>query len=295
MKKVLFFFLGFLTSLIIVGVGLYFYDNGIYASLYNSVFAQSQPKGNKEQRIYPTVFVAGSGGKVEDLAALINSITSNKSLPAKPGLTITFQSSKTFAYKVSGSVNNSDPIINVVMVPSAASNSNTVNEQYILEVMQYLKKNYSVAQVNLVGYSSSANGGLRYLMDYSKSKDLPAVVKYVSLVGQYNEKEPMAKGETIVSVLKNGPQLKSSTYNWFADHCQGLSSQMSILLIASVYNPKKQDDGVLSIGNTLSVNSLLVKNGNKVQTEIITGANTLHNLTASNSQAQSLVEKFLYN
>src|SRR5699024_2913646 len=153
----------------------------------------------------------GYQGTVNSYHSMI--IRMQESQAAQKEMTMTVQSdgSVEASGQLSGKKNN--PLIQVVFKDNINNEWNQAS--WLKNVLSYLKNNEKVDQVNLVGHSMGGVDIYRYLGTYGNESELPQVNKYVAIGAPFNDFTDPDDGQTIDSVLQDGPSLPSSRYQDF--------------------------------------------------------------------------------
>ncbi|MGM9886292.1 MAG: alpha/beta hydrolase [Lactococcus sp.] len=213
--------------------------------------------------VTPTFYITGSGGTAHPLDRLIEGMFPTLS-PQKDCLNLQVDISKNDKLTVSGSINPLDktPIIEFATVKGTISGE--IYAKAIKVAMDYLVSKYHYQAINLVGYSSGGTGAIYYMMDYANVANLPKVKKYLSLDGEYNTEAHFQVGETLTSLLTNGPILKTPMYDYIAAHYSQISPETQIYLLEGNWNTTEQTDGAIPWADTFSIYHLLMANKNPV-------------------------------
>jgi uncharacterized alpha/beta hydrolase family protein len=253
-----------------------------------------QSQKDKRVKIYPTIYITGSSGKISSIDPIVKEMVSDKGTKAQRGLEIIYNDNGSLT--ISGKANihrgNEYPTIEVGM--QTGTNNSTIYTAALKEIMKYLNKTYNMPYANVMGYSAGGSGIYRYLMTYNNKPTVYSKIKkFVSLDGQYNASTAQPN-QTLNDVLANGPKIKSKYYQYWEDGYTKVAPDIQALFLAGDYNHAEQTDGTVPWADTFSVYHYWIKNKNLAQYYIFEGENTKHSEVPSNKQAQNLIKIFFY-
>lgn len=219
-------------------------------------------EANKEG-VIPTLYISGSGGNVSPLNSLLGGIFPNID-PKNDCLTIQVNITNHDKLTVSGNINPDDksPIIEFATVKG--TDKGELYSRAIKVAIRYLVTHYNYTEINIVGFSSGGTGAIYYMIDNENNKSLPKVDKFISLDGEYNSEGQLQFGESLQSVIANGPILKTPMYRYIEKNYRKINPSTEIYFMEGNWNFYKQTDGAVSWADTFSIYHLLVENKNVV-------------------------------
>ena len=152
---------------------------------------------------------------------------------------------KDYELKVEGNISKDMQYPMIEFGTVAKTDSGSLFSKGLQKAISYLVEHYQVPWINLVGYSSGATGAIYYMIDTADKSNFPPVNKYFSLEGEYNDVTNLVAGETLTDVLKNGPLIKTTMYNYIADNYKKISPKTKMMLLEGDFDTEKQTDSVL--------------------------------------------------
>ncbi|MBB5888167.1 alpha/beta hydrolase [Lactovum miscens] len=237
--------------------------NDLKKSTKTSSASETMSFGSKKEGAVPTIYISGSGGNVSPMNSLLGGIFPN--IDTKNDcLTIQVNISDHNKLTVSGNINPDDksPIIEFATVKGTENGE--LYSAAIKVAMRYLVTHYNYTEINIVGFSSGGTGAVYYMIDNENNKSFPKVDKFISLDGEYNSEGQLQFGESLQSVIANGPILKTPMYRYIAKNYRKINSSTEIYFMEGNWNFSKQTDGAVSWADTFSIYHLLVENKNVV-------------------------------
>ncbi|MHC5226934.1 alpha/beta hydrolase [Enterococcus sp. LJL99] len=243
-----------------------------------------------EKTTTPTLFIHGYGGTKHSLGGMIRRFESQDS--AKKELVLTVSDTGEVSADGQLTQTETNPMIQVIFSDNKSHEWNQA--EWIKNCLAYLKENEQVTKVNLVTHSMGGVSSLRYLITYGADQNLPVIEKFVAIGSPFNNFVELTEGETVDSVISEGPTIQSERYTDFFNGINVVSKEISVLIIAGDIEDESVSDGVVPVADAMSVVSLLRSNGNKVEEEIFYGKNAQHSQLHENLEVDQLVADFLW-
>lgn len=236
----------------------------------------------------PTIFFHGYSGTAQSFGGMISRFEAADL--AKKELTLTVASDGTITEEGTLTNKENNPLIQVLF---ADNRNNEWNQaEWIKGVMLYLKEQYAVQQVNIVGHSMGGVSSFRYL-ELPQGEDVPTVAHFIAIGAPFNDLTETGD-QTEESVLNNGPQVISSRFQDFQGSISNFSPNIPCMLIAGQLSETQLDDGTVPMTSALSVYPLLKQNGNPVTQHVLIGQKAQHSMLHENKQVDALVSEFLW-
>ncbi|SLM85427.1 MULTISPECIES: alpha/beta fold hydrolase [Vagococcus] len=165
--------------------------------------------------------------------------------------------------------------------------------EWIKVALSYLKTNYGVNEVNLVGFSMGGISSFLYLETYPNDDKLPKVNKLVAIGAPFNEFIEI-KDQQGEDILRNGPMQVSPQLENYRDLSKNLKKETSFLLIAGQISEIDKSDGTVPLNSSLGIYSLLEEKGIEVKSETIYGVNAGHSDLRKNEEVDEYIAEFLW-
>lgn len=238
----------------------------------------------------PTLFIHGYGGTRNSLGGMISRFESQGI--AKRDLVLTVDDTGEVSADHHLREIEGNPMIQVIFADNKSHEWNQA--EWIKNCLTYLKENEQVTKVNLVTHSMGGVSSLRYLITYGNDQSLPIIDKFVTIGSPFNNFVELTEGETVDSVINEGPILQSERYIDFSNGVSAIPKDTSVLVIAGDVEDDSVSDGVVPVADAMSVVALLRSNGNSVDEKIMYGKNAQHSRLHENSEVDQLVADFLW-
>ncbi|USS86100.1 alpha/beta hydrolase [Fructilactobacillus cliffordii] len=166
----------FLIFLLVVGTGF----GGWW---YNT---QKASNYHVKQSRTATVFIPGLGGNYITSDYMVSSWDKNGA--ATKALQVYIKDNgKVSTVKQFNKIGKNNPVIQANF---QTNNKPAFEATHMPQLLAYLKKNYGINKVNLIGHSSGGEIIYDYLTKYRKTADQPEVVHFVSMANTYPLKDP---------------------------------------------------------------------------------------------------------
>jgi uncharacterized alpha/beta hydrolase family protein len=243
-----------------------------------------------EKTAVPTLFIHGYSGNEHSFGGMIQRLEVKGE--AKKELILTVSNDGQISAEGSLSGEKDNPMVQVLFEDN--KNNEWNQAEWIRSALVYLKEQFQVEKINLVGHSMGGVSSLRFLGAYGQDASLPAVEKFVAIGAPFNEFDETPNMESVTNELKNGPINKSGRYQEYQQTVANIPASVDVFLIGGQLSETDLSDGTVPLASALAVNALLSQNGNRVQTEIIEGQEAQHSQLHENLDVDKLVGEFLW-
>lgn len=238
----------------------------------------------------PTLFIHGYSGTKNSFGGMIRRFESQNI--AKKELVLTVSDAGEVSSEGQLTQTETNPVIQVIFSDNKSHEWNQA--EWIKNCLTYLKENQQVTNVNLVTHSMGGVSSLRYLINYGADPKLPVVEKFVAIGSPFNNFVELAEGETVDSVISDGPTVQSERYIDFLNGINVVSKEMSVLIIAGDIKDGSISDGAVPVADAMSTVALFRSNGNHVEEKLFLGKNAQHSKLHENSEVDQVVADFLW-
>lgn len=242
------------------------------------------------QTSIPTLFVHGYSGGNNSFGRMIKRMKKNDLTEKELVLTVSVDGTVQAKGKLTGKENN--PSIQVLFEDN--KNNEWNQAEWIKNCITYIRDNYGVTQVNLVGNSMGGASSLRYLTTFGNDKNLPKINKFVGIAAPFNNFVELSNGETIDEIINNGPTVESERYTDYVNGIEKVSKDMKVMIIAGDVEDGSLSDEAVPVADALSVVSLFKTHRNEVQEKIFYGQTAQHSQLHENREVDQLVADFLW-
>ncbi|KAF1299558.1 hypothetical protein BAU15_02630 [Enterococcus sp. JM4C] len=238
----------------------------------------------------PSLFIHGYSGTKGSFGGMLKRLESSGDGIKELTLTVSSSGEVSAEGELSGEKNN--PMVQILFEDN--KNNEWNQAEWLRGSLEYLKEEYQVSQVNLVGHSMGGVSSLRYLGAYGNESDLPTVDKFIAIGAPFNDFDETPSLAVLDEELANGPTNKSARYQEYQQTIGNVSTQIAVLLIGGQLSETDLSDGTVPLGSALAVNALLAQNGNPVETKIFEGQNAQHSQLHENTAVDQAVSEFLW-
>ncbi|EOH99955.1 hypothetical protein UAW_00355 [Enterococcus haemoperoxidus ATCC BAA-382] len=238
----------------------------------------------------PTLFIHGYSGGNNSFGRMIKRMEKNDLTKKELVLTVSVDGKVQAKGKLTGKENN--PSIQVLFEDN--KNNEWNQAEWIKNCLIYIRDNYDVTQVNLVGHSMGGASSLRYLTTFGNDTNLPKINKFVGIAAPFNNFVELSNGETIDDVINKGPIVQSERYTDYVNGIENVSKDMKVMIVAGDVEDGSSSDEAVPVADALSVVSLFKTRGNVVQEKIFYGKSAQHSQLHENTEVDQLVANFLW-
>ena len=245
----------------------------------------------KEVKSYPvTLFFHGYGGTKHSMGGMIQRLCSRYQATHTLDLTVntdgTIQTSGTFeqAYKPA--------LINVLF---ADNKNNEWNQaEWIYQALQFVKAQYHIEKVNVVGHSMGGVSLFRFLETYQNQGELPTVEHFISIAAPLNEFLDTSNEQSLDQLLQQGPTQISPRYQDFQNNIANFPKNVRVSLFAGQLSTSDLSDGTVPLTSALSVNQLLSSQQIPVETFVFKGILAQHSALHANPKVDKKIAEILW-
>lgn len=237
----------------------------------------------------PTLFIHGYSGTKNSFGKMIKRIEDNNSGKKELVLNVTANGEIKPDGEITGDSNN--PMVQIIFENNKSDEWS--QSDWIKNCLEYLKTEYKINNVNIIAHSMGGASTLRYLIN-NNTEDLPVIKKFIAIGTPFNNFIELQNNETLDSLIKNGPMIKSNRYLDYEKNIDKISSNLEILLIAGDVEDGSFGDEAVPMADALSIISLFKNNGNKIVYEKYFGKNAQHSALHENKDVDKKVSDFLW-
>lgn len=256
--------------------------------------AETTTNGAKENSIVkssrPTVFIHGYSGGWGSFGGMISRLSGDGTGLNELSLTVDAAGTVTSKGKLSGEKTN--PLIQVLF-----ENNQTTDENYatwIAACLAYLKQEYNINEVNLVGHSQGGVAVVKYLGEYSEDAQQPKLTKAVVIAAPFNDFTDTAANQSLDDEIQQGPTVKNSRYTEIFEVGSQFPVDLPLLVIAGQLSGEDLSDGTVPLTSALAGIAPLRQAKVAVSYQVFTGKNAQHSLLHENTAVDQAVTNFLW-
>lgn len=292
MKKQLYRILGLLAVGVMIVLLWFFWpshkENAPKAAHSNQKQVTTTPK---EVKAYPvTLFFHGYGGTKHSMGGMIQRLSSRYQATHTLDLTVntdgTIQTSGTFEQA------DKPVLINVLF---ADNKNNEWNQaEWIYQTLQFVKTQYHVEKVNVVGHSMGGVSLFRFLETYQNQGELPTVEHFISIAAPLNEFLDTSNEQSVDGLLQQGPTQISPRYQDFQNNIANFPKNVQVSLFAGQLSASDLSDGTVPLTSALAVNQLLSSQQIPVETFVFKGVLAQHSALHANPKVDKRIAEILW-
>lgn len=292
MKKQLYRILGLLAVGVMIVLLWFFWsshkENAPKAAYSNQKQVTTTPK---EVKAYPvTLFFHGYGGTKHSMGGMIQRLSSRYQATHTLDLTVntngTIQTSGTFEQA------DKPVLINVLF---ADNKNNEWNQaEWIYQSLQFVKAQYHVEKVNVVGHSMGGVSLFRFLETYQNQGELPTVEHFISIAAPLNEFLDTSNEQSVDGLLQQGPTQISPRYQDFQNNIANFPKNVQVSLFAGQLSASDLSDGTVPLTSALAVNQLLSSQQIPVETFVFKGILAQHSALHANPKVDKRIAEILW-
>ncbi|MEK0398177.1 alpha/beta hydrolase [Tetragenococcus halophilus] len=238
----------------------------------------------------PTLFIHGYQGTTNSFKSMINDMQEENVAQREMLITVHADGSIDTQGELSGEKTN--PLIQVIFEDNVNDEWNQT--EWVKSTLSFLKEDYQIDKVNLVGHSMGGVSAYRYMGSYGQEDTLPEVENFIAIGAPFNDFVDTSNYQSIEDLLKDGPEEPSGRYQDFTELTPQIPNDVSVLLIAGQLNKENYSDGTVPLTSALSTYPLLKNNGFKVDYSIIQGDRSSHSMLHENKKVNELIEQRLW-
>lgn len=244
-----------------------------------------------EVKSYPvTLFFHGYGGTKHSMGGMIQRLCSRYQATHTLDLTVntdgTIQTSGTFEQAAK------PVLINVLF---ADNKNNEWNQaEWIYQALQFVKAQYHVEKVNVVGHSMGGVSLFRFLETYQNQGELPTVEHFISIAAPFNEFLDTSNEQSVDGLLQQGPTQISPRYQDFQNNIANFPKNVQVSLFAGQLSASDLSDGTVPLTSALAVNQLLSSQQIPVETFVFKGILAQHSALHANPKVDKRIAEILW-
>ena len=292
MKKQLYHILGLLAvGVMIVLLWFFWPSNKETAPKVAHSNHKQVTSTQNEVKSYPvTLFFHGYGGTKHSMGGMIQRLSSRYQATHTLDLTVntdgTIQTSGTFEQA------EKSVLINVLF---ADNKNNEWNQaEWIYQALQFVKTQYHVEKVNVVGHSMGGVSLFRFLETYQNQGELPTVEHFISIAAPLNEFLDTSNEQSVDGLLQQGPTQISPRYQDFQNNIANFPKNVQVSLFAGQLSASDLSDGTVPLTSALAVNQLLSSQQIPVETFVFKGVLAQHSALHANPKVDKRIAEILW-
>lgn len=292
MKKQLYHILGLLAvGVMIVLLWFFWPSNKETAPKVAHINQKQVTTTPKEVKAYPvTLFFHGYGGTKHSMGGMIQRLSSRYQATHTLDLTVntddTIQTSGTFEQA------DKPVLINVLF---ADNKNNEWNQaEWIYQALQFVKTQYHVEKVNVVGHSMGGVSLFRFLETYQNQGELPTVEHFISIAAPLNEFLDTSNEQSVDGLLQQGPTQISPRYQDFQNNIANFPKNVQVSLFAGQLSASDLSDGTVPLTSALAVNQLLSSQQIPVEIFVFKGVLAQHSALHANPKVDKRIAEILW-
>ena len=292
MKKQLYHILGLLAVGVMIVLLWFFWPSNKETAPKAAHINQKQVTSTQnEVKSYPvTLFFHGYGGTKHSMGGMIQRLSSRYQATHTLDLTVntdgTIQTSGTFEQA------DKPVLINVLF---ADNKNNEWNQaEWIYQALQFVKTQYHVEKVNVVGHSMGGVSLFRFLETYQNQGELPTVEHFISIAAPLNEFLDTSNEQSVDGLLQQGPTQISPRYQDFQNNIANFPKNVQVSLFAGQLSASDLSDGTVPLTSALAVNQLLSSQQIPVETFVFKGVLAQHSALHANPKVDKRIAEILW-
>ena len=292
MKKQLYRILGLLAVGVMIVLLWFFWPSNKETAPKAAHINQKQVTSTQnEVKSYPvTLFFHGYGGTKHSMGGMIQRLCSRYQATHTLDLTVntdgTIQTSGTFEQA------DKPVLINVLF---ADNKNNEWNQaEWIYQSLQFVKAQYHVEKVNVVGHSMGGVSLFRFLETYQNQGELPTVEHFISIAAPLNEFLDTSNEQSVDGLLQQGPTQISPRYQDFQNNIANFPKNVQVSLFAGQLSASDLSDGTVPLTSALAVNQLLSSQQIPVETFVFKGILAQHSALHANPKVDKRIAEILW-
>lgn len=292
MKKQLYRILGLLAVGVMIVLLWFFWPSNKETAPKAAHINQKQVTSTQnEVKSYPvTLFFHGYGETKHSMGGMIQRLCSRYQATHTLDLTVntdgTIQTSGTFEQA------DKPVLINVLF---ADNKNNEWNQaEWIYQSLQFVKAQYHVEKVNVVGHSMGGVSLFRFLETYQNQGELPTVEHFISIAAPLNEFLDTSNEQSVDGLLQQGPTQISPRYQDFQNNIANFPKNVQVSLFAGQLSASDLSDGTVPLTSALAVNQLLSSQQIPVETFVFKGILAQHSALHANPKVDKRIAEILW-
>lgn len=242
-----------------------------------------------EKTTIPTLFFHGYSGTENSFKGMLRRLEKNQQAVKELVLTVGTDGQIQATGDLSGKADN--PMVQVLFEDN--KNNEWNQAEWIKSCLLYLKENYGIDKVNIVGHSMGGVSALRYLGTYGQDTSLPQVQTLTAIGAPFNDFVDDS-AQSLTDELAKGPAVVSNRYQDYQQMIGNIPITTRFFLIAGQLDETDLSDGTVPLNSALAVYALLKQRGNEIEEKVVTGENASHSMLHENQEVDQLVSRFIW-
>lgn len=245
----------------------------------------------KEVKAYPvTLFFHGYGGTKHSMGGMIQRLCS--SYQATHTLDLTVNTDGTI--QTSGTFEQADRPVLINVLFADNKNNEWNQAEWIYQALQFVKAQYHVEKVNVVGHSMGGVSLFRFLETYQNQGELPTVEHFIAIAAPFNEFLDTSNEQSMDHLLQQGPTQISPRYQDFQNNIANFSKNVQVSLFGGQLTTTDLSDGTVPLTSALAVNQLLSSQQIPVETFVFKGILAQHSALHANPKVDKKIAEILW-
>ena len=245
----------------------------------------------KEVKAYPvTLFFHGYGGTKHSMGGMIQRLCSR--YQAKHTLDLTVNTDGTI--QTSGTFEQAEKSVLINVLFADNKNNEWNQAEWIYQALQFVKAQYHIEKVNVVGHSMGGVSLFRFLETYQNQGELPTVEHFISIAAPFNEFLDTSNEQSLDQLLQQGPTQISPRYQDFQNNIANFPKNVRVSLFAGQLSTSDLSDGTVPLTSALSVNQLLSSRQIPVETFVFKGILAQHSALHANPKVDKKIAEILW-
>lgn len=292
MKKQLYRMLGLLAVGVMIVLLWFFWPSNKETAPKAAHINQKQVTTTpKEVKAYPvTLFFHGYGGTKYSMGGIIQRLCSR--YQAKHTLDLTVNTDGTI--QTSGTFEQADRLVLINVLFADNKNNEWNQAEWIYQALQFVKTQYHVEKVNVVGHSMGGVSLFRFLETYQNQGELPTVEHFISIAAPFNEFLDTSNEQSVDDLLQQGPTQISPRYQDFQNNIANFPKNVQVSLFAGQLSASDLSDGTVPLTSALAVNQLLSSQQIPVETFVFKGILAQHSALHANPKVDKRIAEILW-
>lgn len=239
----------------------------------------------------PTLFIHGYSGNANTMSKMIKTLEKSTITKEEMVIRVFEDGSLDVETDLKGEFPPNNPSIKLVFDNNTSSQWHQA--EWLKNALTYLKAEFKVEKVNIVGFSMGGISSFLYMETFSSDPTQPMVEKLVAIGAPFNEFIDDDR-QTEKSILEEGPTQISEQLASYQHSVQNLPSESQYLLVGGQISDDTLSDGTVPLNSSLGIYSLLKQNNFSVKHQVIRGNEGKHSLLKKNPKVIQLVGNFLF-
>ena len=245
----------------------------------------------KEVKAYPvTLFFHGYGGTKYSMGGIIQRLCSR--YQAKHTLDLTVNTDGTI--QTSGTFEQAEKSVLINVLFADNKNNEWNQAEWIYQALQFVKAQYHIEKVNVVGHSMGGVSLFRFLETYQNQGELPTVEHFISIAAPFNEFLDTSNEQSLDQLLQQGPTQISPRYQDFQNNIANFPKNVRVSLFAGQLSTSDLSDGTVPLTSALAVNQLLSSQQIPVETFVFKGILAQHSALHANPKVDKRIAEILW-